>query len=99
MNSTVELRTSGLLWGSPYDLVTGLYMNSSGTGEVKEKSQFESAITWTEHVDLSDGTRRTIVDPVAQVALPPALVQECDEGVDVGATGAAAHDGVGRDHR
>lgn len=40
----------------------------------------------------------TIVDPVAQVALPPALVQECDEGVDVGATGAAAHDGVGCDH-
>lgn len=31
MNSTVEFCTSGLLWGSPYDLVTGLYMNSSGT--------------------------------------------------------------------
>lgn len=31
MNSTVEFWTSGLLWGSPYDLVTGLYMNSSGT--------------------------------------------------------------------
>lgn len=40
----------------------------------------------------------TIIDSVTQVALPPALVQECDEGVNVGATGAAAHDGVGRNH-
>lgn len=72
-------------------------MNSSGTGEAEEKSQFE-----INHVDrtgdLTDRTLFTIVDPVAQVALPPALVQECDEGVDVGATGAAAHDGVGCDH-
>lgn len=97
MNSTVELRTSGLLWGSPYDLVTGLYMNSSGTGEVEKKSWFEiNHVDWTR--DLTYRTLCTIVDPVAQVALPPALVQECDEGVDVGATGAAAHNGVGCDH-
>lgn len=31
MNSIVAFWTSGLLCGSPYDLLTGLYMNSSGT--------------------------------------------------------------------
>lgn len=31
MNSMVAFWTSGLLCGSPYDLLTGLYINSSGT--------------------------------------------------------------------
>lgn len=31
MNSIVAFWTSGLLCGSPYDLLTGLYINSSGT--------------------------------------------------------------------
>lgn len=31
INSMVALWTSGRLCGSPYDRVTGLYMNSSGT--------------------------------------------------------------------
>lgn len=39
----------------------------------------------------------TIVHPVAQVAFPPPLVQEGDEGVDVGPARAAAHYGVGGD--
>lgn len=42
---------------------------------------------------------RNVVHPIAQVALPPALVDEGHEGVDVRAAGAAPHDGVGRDHR
>lgn len=33
----------------------------------------------------------TIVNPVTEVALPPALVQEGDKWVDVGTTGATAH--------
>jgi len=41
---------------------------------------------------------RTIIDPVTEVALPPALVQEGDERVDVGSTRATAHDRVGCDH-
>lgn len=41
---------------------------------------------------------RTIVDPVAEAAFPSPLVQEGDEGVNVGATGATSHYGVGRDH-
>lgn len=35
MNSMVAFWTSGLLWGVPYDLLTGLYMNSSGTERKK----------------------------------------------------------------
>ena len=42
---------------------------------------------------------RTIVDPVAEVALPAPLVQEGDEGVDVRPARATANDGAGRDHR
>lgn len=32
----------------------------------------------------------TVVDPVTQVALPSALVQEGDKGVDISAAGATA---------
>ena len=39
MNSTVEFWTSGLLCGSPYDLVTGLYINSSGTERDKREKK------------------------------------------------------------
>lgn len=44
-----------------------------------------------------DGVSLTVVDPITQVAFPPPLVQEGHKGVYVGATGPAAHDGVGRD--
>lgn len=35
MNSIVAFWTSGLLCGSPYDLLTGLYINSSGTAHTQ----------------------------------------------------------------
>jgi hypothetical protein len=38
INSMVEDLISGLLVGSPYVLVTGSYWNSSGTVEVKIRS-------------------------------------------------------------
>lgn len=98
MNSTVEFWTSGLLCGSPYDLVTGLYMNSSGT---------EQELKWHKTLRLQSSSKEiagtiykqldwtcTIIDPVTQVALPPALVQKGDERIDVGAAGATAHDRV-----
>lgn len=69
------------------------------TRKVK-KSVFDKMIRqWhnyrTEH--FLDWTH-TIIDPVTQVAFPPALVQEGDKRVDVGATGATAHDRVWCDH-
>lgn len=36
MNSIVAFWTSGLLCGSPYDLLTGLYINSSGTRHIQK---------------------------------------------------------------
>ena len=41
----------------------------------------------------------TIIDPVAQVTLPPPLVQEWDERVDVGSAGPTPDDGAGCHHR
>lgn len=40
INSIVAFWTSGLLCGSPYDLLTGLYINSSGTTQIIQK-QFQ----------------------------------------------------------
>lgn len=40
----------------------------------------------------------TIIDPVAQVALPPPLVQERDKGVDVGSAGPTPDNGAGCHH-
>lgn len=48
---------------------------------------------------LTQSWGRTIVDPVTEVALPPALIQEGNKWIDVCATGATAHYRVGRDHR
>lgn len=41
----------------------------------------------------------TIVDPVAQVTLPPPLVQEGDKGIDVCSAGSTPDDGAGCHHR
>lgn len=53
MNSTVGFWTSGLLCGSPYDLVTGLYMNSSGTEQQRNKKSQDRALNngAIKHVD------------------------------------------------
>lgn len=40
----------------------------------------------------------TIIDPIAQVALPSPLVQERNKGVDVGSAGATPDDGAGCHH-
>lgn len=41
----------------------------------------------------------TVIDPIAQVALPPPLVQERNKGVDVGSAGPTPDDGAGCHHR
>lgn len=40
----------------------------------------------------------TVVDPIAQVALPPPLVQEGHERVDVSPAGTTPDDGARRHH-
>ena len=67
---------SGLLLGSPYDLDTGSYMNSSGTAITRIGFYTESATS-------SLVKALTLIDSKADVAPPSSLVDEADERIDV----------------
>lgn len=74
-------------------VVHELIWNWTRKEEEEEEEWVKHIIQWIKWIRKRTWTL-TVIDPVTEVTLPPALVQEGDEGVDVGATGAAAHDRV-----
>lgn len=84
-----------------------LLLNGNTVHFVAELYYFEHPPIFSLIVDLSDDhisfitppAFLTIIDPIAQVAFPLPLVQERDEGVDVGSAGPTPDDGAGCHHR